>query len=96
MKHTIHKSFLIPFATAALFLGACGTATSDSSELPVNDGSSELPVNDGPEPAAEQPILEPGDELIYSTNPTNQPNRLGGFLKQSRSTYDAPPLEMPH
>jgi hypothetical protein len=57
MKHTNNKSFLIPFAAAVLFLGACGSAESDSSELPVNDGA---------EPAAEQPLSEPGD----SSEPT--------------------------
>jgi hypothetical protein len=37
---------------------------------PVADlRGSELPVNGGAEPATEQPILEPGDELIYNTDP---------------------------
>jgi hypothetical protein len=56
MKNTTLGSFLIPVMAAALLLGACGTSTS---------GGSELPVNVGAEPAAEQPILEPGDELAY-------------------------------
>ena len=59
MKRTNNKSFLIPFAAATLFLSACGSAASDSSELPMNDGA---------EPAAEQPLSEPGDELIYNTD----------------------------
>jgi hypothetical protein len=63
MKHTNSRFLLMPFAAAALLLGACGTSTSRGSEPPVNVGA---------EPPAEQPILEPGDTAapIEGTDPT--------------------------